>query len=672
MLPGLKRGAQTHVSVKGNSGKHTTADEGSSSAKYAVAAPASAEDEGEAAAEERRPRTSKESLMPSFNTFVWDGGGRTKEQKSAGLSLGDLAAKAQLRKFDKLVRRQNLQMLLLALFGIVLMMARRLVDADADADDNEGGDGDDGGKGSLWDQPLAIASSASTTLLLVLLCSYYRTQEQLAHRLRRFPPLLSVTPRRNFLIEFAVLAWHRPPGWDIGDAELLMFLRLYLLLRVLRDFNGMYVNRIELLRSSQALQLSRFDWYLALKNFFFFYPLPIVLASTLVVTLILAYCIEVVEDDEQALGFGQSMWLVLMSMTTVGFGDVVPLTPAGRTLSFVAAMAGLMLTAIVISVIHSQLALSHGQAYSLKLIERNQLLVKEVAAAKAFIVSYWRYRCRSNRRLRAAASGSQCGDSATTVGAGGAGGTGSNNGAGTAARRQMSPEEGGSPPPSPPGAPSGGEAGTGACGAASTDASIGSSQSPSRLRRPEPPSPLRSIGRSNTRAWGEAAVPVEDQVQFAAAMDLKRKFKLARAKRMQCELSVSDPATHVLMAVQSTVKVIEASLLDQVNLTINLKSVLPRDFPADELDEYKRVAGEEMGQLCERITAVEERLRSLDLLARQLTVRVKRGTLASPSPSPDVVPARRAKSCSFAAAPVVQASDDDDDEAHGAEPGAAS
>ena len=149
----------------------------------------------------------------------------------------------------------------------------------------------------------------------------------------------------------------------------------------------------------------------------------------------------------------------------------------------------------------------------------------------------------------------------------------------------------------------------------------------------------------------------EQHVARAEAMEQKRRFKLARAKRMQCELSVSDPATHVLMAVQSTVKVIEASLLDQVNLTCNLKGVLPRHFPADELDEYKRVAGEEMGQLCERITSIEERLRSLDLLARQLTVRVKRGTLAPAAPSPDA--GRRTKSCSFAAAPAVQAGEDE-------------
>ena len=72
---------------------------------------------------------------------------------------------------------------------------------------------------------------------------------------------------------------------------------------------------------------------------------------------------------------------------------------------------------------------------------------------------------------------------------------------------------------------------------------------------------------------------------MALAMDAKKSYKLARAKRIACELSVTDPGTHVLASLQANVKVIEAAQLDQVNLMCNLKNLLPRASRV-ELGEY--------------------------------------------------------------------------------------
>ena len=57
-------------------------------------------------------------------------------------------------------------------------------------------------------------------------------------------------------MELVVLAFYPPPLVDVGDWALLMFFRLYLGLRVLRDYNEMYANRADLSRSQQNLQVT--------------------------------------------------------------------------------------------------------------------------------------------------------------------------------------------------------------------------------------------------------------------------------------------------------------------------------------------------------------------------------------------------------------------------------
>ena len=120
--------------------------------------------------------------------------------------------------------------------------------------------------------------------------------------------------------------------------------------------------------------------YLALKNWFFFYPVAIVLLFLVTLTFIFAYAVHAAElhapdeDGEEVRDLGDAVWLVLISMTTVGFGEVVPHTAAGKAFAAAATIIGMLLTAIVISVVHSQLALTYQQAYALKALQRDVLL----------------------------------------------------------------------------------------------------------------------------------------------------------------------------------------------------------------------------------------------------------------------------------------------------------
>lgn len=48
-------------------------------------------------------------------------------------------------------------------------------------------------------------------------------------------------------------------------------------------------------------------------------------------------------------------------MTTVGFGDVVPQSPAAKVLTFCVAVVGLLITAIMITIVNKELELSAAQ-----------------------------------------------------------------------------------------------------------------------------------------------------------------------------------------------------------------------------------------------------------------------------------------------------------------------
>ena len=97
---------------------------------------------------------------------------------------------------------------------------------------------------------------------------------------------------------------------------------------------------------------------------------------------------------------------------------------------------------------------------------------------------------------------------------------------------------------------------------------------------------------------------------------------------------MTDPGTHVLASLQANVKVIEAAQLDQVNLMCNLKNLLPRRFPEQELGEYSE-AVDALGDLGSRVASVEERLQRLDMLTRQITARLRKGGGGSPGKVPD-------------------------------------
>mmetsp|Transcript_20989 Transcript_20989/g.15400 ORF Transcript_20989/g.15400 Transcript_20989/m.15400 type:complete len:106 (+) Transcript_20989:116-433(+) len=63
-----------------------------------------------------------------------------------------------------------------------------------------------------------------------------------------------------------------------------------------------------------------------------------------------------------------ALWLVIITVFTVGYGDIVTQTDLGRFLAFSAALCGLILSATLIGLVHQYLTLNNDEANVLKFI----------------------------------------------------------------------------------------------------------------------------------------------------------------------------------------------------------------------------------------------------------------------------------------------------------------
>jgi voltage-gated potassium channel len=67
-----------------------------------------------------------------------------------------------------------------------------------------------------------------------------------------------------------------------------------------------------------------------------------------------------------------SLWLIIITVFTVGYGDLTPQTDLGRGIAVVAALCGLMLSATLIGLVHQYLTLNNDESNVLKFIAEHQ------------------------------------------------------------------------------------------------------------------------------------------------------------------------------------------------------------------------------------------------------------------------------------------------------------
>lgn len=207
---------------------------------------------------------------------------------------------------------------------------------------------------------IALIIMIATSVAIVMLDSIPEWHESYGYTLIRLEWMFTAL----FTIEYLVRIWCAPnrKGYMLsvyGVVDLLALLPTYLsllipqtaplliirLLRILRIFRVLRL----LYMLQEANQLAGALRRSARKVFVFF-------SMVIIITTIFGCLIYVVEGP--ANGFDnipESIYWAIVTITTVGYGDIVPLTPLGRTISAVGMLIGYAVIAVPTGIITAEL-----------------------------------------------------------------------------------------------------------------------------------------------------------------------------------------------------------------------------------------------------------------------------------------------------------------------------
>ena len=105
----------------------------------------------------------------------------------------------------------------------------------------------------------------------------------------------------------------------------------------------------------------------------------------IVFALMLGFVIVPVEQnafDQQIINIWDGIYWAVTTFTTVGYGDVVPVTPVGQGLAMILQIIGAMFFGIIIAVISSYVNRSQDEFYWSRLFERIDRLEDELKDLK--------------------------------------------------------------------------------------------------------------------------------------------------------------------------------------------------------------------------------------------------------------------------------------------------
>lgn len=123
------------------------------------------------------------------------------------------------------------------------------------------------------------------------------------------------------------------------------------------------------------------------KMFFTIFVTTVLVMSYLMRIFELPYSIlSKLDINEDIAYFPNSVWLVIMTVTTVGYGDVIPHTGAGKTIAVVAALWGSLLVSLLVVTQMSFFELELGQKKALRHINLSKSAANTInISAKYFL-----------------------------------------------------------------------------------------------------------------------------------------------------------------------------------------------------------------------------------------------------------------------------------------------
>lgn len=221
---------------------------------------------------------------------------------------------------------------------------------------------------------LRLMVSFSTLLLLCCIFKHYSLSRQLVP-----------SPSKHYtslILELLVCGMHWPPYLDwtfsinqlhgsltlTGDAvfNLILVSRLYLVIRLLGAFSKWRSDTAQKACKEADCQASlRFAFKALLQTS----PFPLVSLSLVMVVCLCGWALRTFErpySHQNPIGHdfdpvSNSLWLAILTMTTVGYGDFYPRTHPGRIVAVFAAISGIFIVSMMVLVLTKMMDFRKGE-----------------------------------------------------------------------------------------------------------------------------------------------------------------------------------------------------------------------------------------------------------------------------------------------------------------------
>ncbi|XP_068719146.1 small conductance calcium-activated potassium channel protein 3-like [Montipora capricornis] len=192
------------------------------------------------------------------------------------------------------------------------------------------------------------------------------------------------------VLEVIICFLHVPPLLDYYglpyELQLLVFLRLYLIAKYVKEHN-MFVDNQSTALFASVTQTEISSTFLV-KAYFLKFPFRIILTFYLLNIFLGGYFVHVIERTRNS--YLDTVWMLVVTMTTLGFGDVVPKAVLARAFVGFASVLGIFLMALFISVVHEALQLKQQEKRILASMENAEHISKKKNLAASCIQSSWR------------------------------------------------------------------------------------------------------------------------------------------------------------------------------------------------------------------------------------------------------------------------------------------
>lgn len=167
--------------------------------------------------------------------------------------------------------------------------------------------------------------------------------------------------------------------------SVLMFARLPIYMpRLIAELSGMKNEKTRIIGTLNGVKV---DFVLIIKDLIQSnLKVLMLLVSALIFTYSYAFVIfERVHPDSKVVSYENAIWLTIITMTTVGYGDLFPVTVCGRAIAVITAITAVIMTALAVNTVIVRLSLTREETKVLDFIDQMEQRQQMKLAAAVFI-----------------------------------------------------------------------------------------------------------------------------------------------------------------------------------------------------------------------------------------------------------------------------------------------